>query len=448
MSTITAPGTSTITSGFNFPGMVGVDGTTARPYTDTQMDIASNRLDALETKLQLRATLSDVYVASMGDVVKNSNSDEFTLPDAITMNMSHVAGANTLNMTILDPVRGQPRAGRLQEQDGYEVGQRIRNIKAFYNEYSHGVTVSSWGVDFNNMDGLYGLYKEATPQLGKFFHEVTGRQFREAGLEVFNRELVQDNVNGIVKHLNPNLFVANTDPFSQPAYSNNKTTMATALISAMDAADTGTNGVNANISVPYLDALIDHAQTTLRIVPLSIGGKDSYVIVLPSNQMAKLTSLTSTLGTLWSSVTSLTKDEMEFPGVIGRYKELLFVSDARYPVFTVTGAATYTVDYVEPGNEDNRNRRVYDATTNKRWSVGMLLGAQAFLDWKVRDLHFEKHVKSYGKYAGISAFTERGVQLAFARTDTQDATSKMPAYIENNGSIALFFTNTSTLAIL
>ena len=88
---------------------------------------------------------------------------------------------------------------------------------------------------------------------------------------------------------------------------------------------------------------------------------------------------------------------------------------------------------------------VYVPTTNQFWSVGGFYGKGSFYDWTVRELHFEEDIKEYGKKVGVGAFTERGIQLGLIRTDAES--SGVPTYVENTGSMALFFTNTATLTV-
>lgn len=439
------PGSTDLGAAYSpYQGMAsGVNSTTGRPYSTADMEAASLQLDAKNTTLSFRATLSDIFSASMGDVIKNDNSDEFTLPDTMCMKMTAPLGAKTMSMTVADPLRGAPRAGD-DQQSGYEIGQRLRYMIAHYNEYSQAVSTTTRGVEHNTIQGQFKLYDHAQPQLSKYFMEIDGRQFRQAGLETFSSELIKDR--GLFKHWNPNVFIANVDPGSQPAYDSTLATYTAAITTAMEAAATGTNGVNANVSIEFLDALQDHAEVNLRIEPLMTGGGETYMVVLPSNQVAKLTSLVGVLGEMWQRKTALTTDELTYPGVIGRYKKLLIVSDSRYATLEADYAGdTMVASYVEPGNEDNRNKAVYDGTTNVAWSVGGLYGAKAFLDWTVRGLHYAEEEAEYKKYKGIGAFTERGIQLALIRTDP--ATAGAPDYVENQSSISLMFTNSSIMTV-
>jgi hypothetical protein len=308
-----------------------------------------------------------------------------------------------------------------------------------WNEESQAVIVTIWCKQYSDLQAHLGLFDRAQPDLSKWFLETTGRQFREASLRVRSRELCKDT--GLVQAWNPNVFVANTDPNSQPAYSSTIATHAENIVTAMQAAASSAVGTNAQFSIEFMDALLDYAMITKRIRPINVGGEDRYLLVLPSNQLSKVTSLVGQLGQLWVDSRGLTDMEMKYTGILGRYKELLVVSDSRYATLDVNYATdAINPQYVEPGNADGRNRRAY-AADNTIWSVGGLYGAGAFGDWTVRDLHFEDEPQEYGKEVGIGAFRERGIQLGLLRSDAE--TAGLSNNVENLGSIALFFTSNS-----
>lgn len=445
------PGTQPMNPAHLPGGMASTtDENTYRPWTLTEQDVDSLNLDAIQTELAFRSTLSDVFTKNMDYVVKNTNSDEYSLPDSMLMKLNAPGGARTLRMPIADPIRGAMRAGD-DEQSGHEVGQRMRYMLAYYNEESQAVATTTRGVEYNSIQEQFQLYNYVQPQLSKFVLETTGRQFREASLETFNTELIRDR--GLAKHWQPNNFVANTDPLGQPVYDANLGTFTADIIDKLQAAATGTNGINANISIEFLDAVLHHAEVNLRIEHLMVGGMETYILVIPSSQEAKLSSLTGVLGEMWQRKSALTTEELTYPGVIGRYKKLLIISDSRYATVDADYAGgTLQTQYVEPGNEDNRNKAVYDlAASNTVWSIGGLYGKGAFLDWDIKSPYFKEEDAEYGKRKGVGVFRERGIQLALIRTDNaiDDGNGfQKPTFVENQSSIALWFTNTSVSPIV
>jgi hypothetical protein len=428
-------GSQTLVGGIPSNGTIA--DSTARPYSLANMDVDSALiLHAIEKKLQIESTVDDIFVDIGTNVVFTGK--KISVPDKCIMRIRAEKGAKTITMPILKAAQGAPRAGTAEPQQGYERGQVLKYMQCSYNEYSYALAGEEWGVNFNDVN-KFGMYEQIQPQISKYFKEFTGKCYREALLETFSYPLTKTGA-GKTAGFNPNIFVMNTEFGSQPAYSYTAATYRTNITTALEAAATGTNGVNANIDLSNLLALDHYAQNVKRIDPLYIGGKKTYFVILPSTQYAKLISATEgQLGGIWRDVSALTAEEQNYPGVVGRVRSLLIVEDQRNPEVLCTnsyGDNAMTAKYLNPGNEDDRVKSVYSATANPLWEIGYLLGAGAILDWEVNPLHFEMEKTEYGKIYGKGAFTERGIQLALYDTDhTDDAVT---VETENFGSIALF----------
>jgi hypothetical protein len=158
------------------------------------------------------------------------------------------------------------------------------------------------------------------------------------------------------------------------------------------------------------------------------------VLVLPETQLAFITRADKEAGILRRDITQLSPEALKYPGVFASYKSFLLASDARYPVYKVTAAATASTFYVQPGDVDARPIIPYSGT-DKNWSVGYILGAGALIDWTAKPLHFENNITEYQKKKGIGAFTERGIQTALIANDT--------GVIENRSSAVVLFANNS-----
>lgn len=437
---------------------------TTRPYSLADMDVDSALiLNAINKKLQIESTLDDIFVDVGADVVFVGK--KINVPDAVVMRLkTGTVGEHTQILPMLHPLTGPGRGGVSEAQQGYERGMMMKYMQVFYNEYSQGVAGEEWGVAYNQVQ-LFDLYGQIQPILSKWFKEDLGRQYREAALLTYAWPLTKAGVTnmttGKTQHWNPNWYIANLADGDQPAYSSTLNTMTGYIATAMQAADTGTAGVNANIDLDYLLALENYAANTKRITPLTIGGRKSYIVLLPSSQYYKLLSTNNgQLGSIWENVSALSSEEQNFPGIVGRVRSLVIVEDQRYPTLEFNGsggAADYaqttiattgpgatasdgasevSVEFVAPGNEDNRNKTVYDSTSNAAWSIGSLFGAPAIVDWDYTSLHFETEKTEYGKKYGKAAFCERGIQLALYK---DDATAD--SYVANFGSIVLAFTN-------
>jgi len=421
--------------------------TTNRPYSLSTMDVSTGlTYDAINRKLQLESVLDSVFV-DIGADVSLSVSNKIMVPDACIMRLSGESGAKSQILPLENPLAGPGRGGTAEPQSGYERQSTLEYMKVYYNEYSQGVVGEKWGINYNQLD-VFKYYAGEQPRLSRWFAEDEDKQYHQALLQRVAWPLTKTGT-AIAQTFNSNWFIANLDPASQPTYSSTLNTFMQNIDVAFDAADTGTAGVNANIDLDYLVYLDNYARNTKRIRPVTIGGKQSYVVLLPSSQYYKLLRTTAgQLGEVWQNITKLTDEEQNFPGIVGRVMSLVLVEDTRYPTITCTnsysdkasGAVAMNVEYVEPGNQDSRNHSVYAASSNASWDIGFLMGAGAIADWTSKPLHFEvDETPEYGKVYGKAAFTERGIQLGC----TYDTDTSSNLNLKNFGSIVLAFTAAS-----
>ena len=438
--TVNAVGSQTLGSPVLAGGITNSDIgiATARPYSLATQDVdAGLTYEAINRKLQIESTLGEVFLDIGSDIVFTGK--KVPLPDACIMRISSEKGARSQVMPLENPLTGPGRAGTTEKQQGYERSTTLQYMKVFYNEYSQGVIGEKWGMNYNDLQ-IFNFYAGLQPRLSRWFAEDEGRQYREALLETVSWVLTKDGTN-ISKSYNPNIFVANTEFADQPEYDSVAATYRGNINTACDAAATGTAGVNANIDLDQLVYIDYYAQNYKRIKPVMIGGKASYVLLLPSNQYRELLRISDgKLGSVWENVTQLSDEEQNFPGIVGRVMSLVIVEDQRYPTITIAENGTHTVEYVNPGNDDSRNKAAYGAS-NKSWDVASLMGAGAIVDWSVTPLHFEMEQTEYGKVYGKAAFAERGIQLG-CTYDTDTATNNN---IKNFGSIEVLFSASSVV---
>jgi hypothetical protein len=415
---------------------------TARPYSLSTMDVSTGlTYDAINKKLQIEAVLDSVFV-DVSAPVSFSGSKKMMIPDACISKFSGDAGAQAMVIPLEAPLAGAGRGGTAEPQQSFERQGVLEYMKIYYNEYSQGVIGETFGKNFNDLD-VFKYYAGEQPRLSRWFAEDEDKQYHEALLQVYAWPLTKTGTS-LTQSYNRNWFVANTDPASQPTYSSTPATFRTNINTTFAAADTGTNGVNANIDLDYLIYLDSYAKTNKKIQPVTIGGQQSYVVLLPSPQYYKLLRNTNgQLGEIWTSVNRLSSEEQSFPGIVGRVMSLVIVQDPRYPTITCTnsyGNNTHTVQYVYPGNVDSRNTAVYASDSNASWDIGFLMGQGAIADWTARSLHFEMDTSTeYGKRYGKAAFCERGIQLG----QTFDTDTAGNANLKNFGSIVLAFTASS-----
>lgn len=439
MAYITEVGTSTLSSPV-LPGGVtngNITTSTARPYTLSQMDVeAGLKYDLLNRKLQMESTLDSVFEDVGTDVVFTGK--KMALPDACVMRVSggKPEGARSQIMPMIHPLVGQAVVGTDGVQEGKERQTTMSYMKIYYNEYSYGVMYEHWGKNYNELQAL-GYYNELQPAMSKWYKEDLDRQYHEALLEGCGYTLEATGTS-LTQNYNKNIYIPNTEWGDQPTFSTTAATYRTNINAALQAAASGSYGVHANIDLDYFGALELYASQIKRITPVTIGGKPSYVMLLPSSQYLVLKRLSDgKLGDFWAKTYNQSSEEMNLPGYIGRIGSIVVIEDMRYPTITCTNSYadnSHTVEYVNPGNQDARNKTVYDEASNASWDVGTLMGAGAIIDWTVTPQHFETAADGYKKKSGKAVFCERGIQTAYWDTDTAGNNNK-----KNFSSITLLF---------
>jgi hypothetical protein len=427
----------------------GVDENTFRTYDLTEMDAAALEQQTWEETLRMTSTLKDVFELGMADVIDVTDRG-MSIPNGCGMKLT-AGGASTVHrFPLLDPLVGTPRAGTGEDLLGYERGQRMRYVEAFYNEMKDGVIVEQYGVNYNKVD-VYGIYERATSQLNKYWAEVRGRAKRECLTQWYNIELTKPGSAAPGQNLNPNWLIAGETNGTAPAWDSTLQTFTNTIGAAMDAAGgTSGTGVSAQISMDVLDRFAFEAESNLYMEPLDDG---MYLVVIPEPQWYKLSSLTDgQMGGLWQNVNRYSNDKATFPGEVGSYRSLRIIKDTRWASLVATEATgnyTFSIEYVQPGGRDGdaRNKGLYtynQTTGNRIWQLGWLMGKGAYIERMEKDLFFRNELQEYEKRKGIGTFMECGWNLNVIKTDTSTGTGPtgFPDYADNRSSAVLAFAAT------
>jgi len=362
------------------------------------------------TKLYQESLLRDIFSSLRTQFDHTSNID---IPSgALTMEFNTEAnnGYRTQTLGFSNALRATPREGDLQLQIGFEETLREKSMDAYYNEFSHAVSLYNYGIHFSSGTEPMGVNMDlATKKLGAYMEELAGLYYRQALLQRFSRNLTRSPV-GVTQSWNSNWYVKNVSDANQPAYNTTLQTHTDNIATALIAAGTG---ANANLDARYLTAL-HHRITTQRWEPLDIGGGKNFILTIPSAQKFHILDLDRSDSTAsgyfvpthrWPD-----KERYMFPegAALGKWLNIYLVEDERAPTLTISGSAapfTLTPGYVHPGNVDER-----DTSVGAR-DVGFLLGKAPLVDMYPVKLHHKYDDYNYEKWAGKGAFGERGVQL-------------------------------------
>jgi len=169
-------------------------------------------------------------------------------------------------------------------------------------------------------------------------------------------------------------------------------------------------GAAASATIRFIKTAELVASTNKFIEPVNIGGRETYIVVLPSPQADFLKDpiIAGQLGNSFLQSNILTGEEMRYPGVIGRIGRCLLCEDPRYPTLTLGGTAggySLTPQYRLAGRDTWSDPR--DMTLNAR-QVGYLLGKAAIAKWTMEDFHWEYEFTQYKKFGGEGIFATFG----------------------------------------
>jgi len=407
------------------------------PNSLSDMNVeAELKIRAISKKLQMESVLDDIF-EDLGSDVVGIEGKNLSVPDAIFLKLEGQAtGTRQITVPMLMALSGDPVVGP-KTPIGLELKQNLKYATFKYEEYSQAVSHEAWGTLYNDMSA-YGVFEMIQPQISKYMKELRGERIREALLLTHCSVLTGATSPVETAKWNKNWFVANTALGSQPVYDSTLATFTEVIGDVLEAATTTAGGAEANISLNYLRALDYYATNELKIEPIFIGGVKTYVVLIPSTQVQKLTSTESgMLGEFHKGVYRKNEDEMAYRGVIDRVGSLLLVEDQRYPTITQTGSNgswAVAATFLKPGDVDTRNKAVYNSTSNKSFDIGFLMGKGAVAEMVVQPLHFETESQHYGRDRGTGAFGESGISLVEYDVD---AASQGDGTRENFGSVVL-----------
>jgi len=430
--------------------------TTPNSLSDMKVEDAL-KLRAIEKKLQMESVLDDIF-EDLGEEVVGTGEEVRTIPDAIFLKLSGQAtGTRQVTVPFLQNLAGPAHIGK-GTPIGSEIKQNLKYATFFYDEYSQAVAAEAWGVDANDV-GVYGLYEKIQPQLSQYMREFRGQRIREALLFTHDSVLTNGTHTSLAPSWNSNWFIANTEIGSQPgeitpyipneADSNTevdewtiKGLMTNKIGAAMHAA-IGSNTTDAEISLNYLRALDYFATNVAKIKPITVSGKKTYIVLIPSTQVNKLkANEQGQLGDIYTGMVRSNQDEMSYTGVLGRVGSLLLVEDQRYPTIACGRAGsvyTAVVEFVRPGDVDERVKTPGDIAGDGKtvhMDIGFLLGKAALAEFEVKGLHFEYEKQNYGYNEGTGAFGESGISAVEYDIDPSTGVGKGSSK-ENSGSISL-----------
>jgi hypothetical protein len=369
----------------------------------------------------MKASLESIYTALKG----HYNTEKKTIPNAIYMTISDKTLSESwkARITMTYPLEGAGVFGD-DVAIGNEEQARTKVCEIYRNNCRKVVSVPGYGID--KLDAAYlGLFERHVDNLAVWNKDQEDLEIHQALLQTYGETLRHGETQARCEpNWNPNVLIAGVNAYAtgaaMPAYSPNSATYSAAIGAAI-----GTLGV-AGPSILTADVLSNISNYALRKridrldIPGIPGGK-GYVLTVSELQAMYIGDpawSSKNLGSLYQAKAALPDKVMNWPGVLGAYKDLLIVVDVRASTVTASGGSLTAAGYVHPGDRDDRARGsagVYD--------VAVVHGKGAVWKWEPEPLHSIEQRDDYGKIEGVGTACVRGIGLPIYKDDIDSATT-------------------------
>lgn len=386
---------------------------------------AASRLTGYDKKIQMRATLKDIYVNLPGLFSRNEQS----IPNGIYMkvDMMSNASANKINITMKLPLTGSvvPGNDRLL---GNEVAPSTKSGTIYRNNYKYAVRTENYNT--RKLDQQYlGLYDQHVKDLGTHSMQFQGKQIRQALLKRYPNDMIAGDLLGEISQAwNPHVFVQGATDLNQPDYDSTNQDFINNIVTSIESVSGSFAQNQAGAANFRMLNKIALRALDKKIMPLQVEGNDAYILTLSPLSASIYTDpvLAGSHGAVWTSFNRLSDNVQNWYGVIGKFKtsigcDIYIVVDPKCATVMPGGSAapfTLTPGFMDEGDVDNRN-----LTNSKTRDCGVLHGKGALVEWEPEKLHMVEHVDDYGRIQGTGYAGVRGIQMLVFDNPTPTDTS-------------------------
>lgn len=393
---------------------------------------AASRMTAYDKKLQMRATLKDIFVNLPGLFSRNDQA----IPNGIYIKVDELSNssANKINVTMKLPLTGSVVTGNSRLL-GNEVAPTTKAGTLYRNNYKYAVRTEKWNT--RKLDQQYiGVYDQHVRDLGTHAAQFHGKQIRQALLKRYPNDMIAGDLMGEISQLwNPHVFVQGLADSEQPSYDSTNQDYINNIADAMYAVTNSWTQSQAGAANFRMLNKIALRALDKKLMPLEIEGNDAFILTISPLSASIYTDpvLTGSHGAVWTSFNRLSDKVQNWYGVIGKFKtsigcDIYVTVDPKCPTVLPGGSAapwTLTPGFMDEGDVDNRN-----LSNTKTRDVGILLGKGALAEWEPEKLHMVKHEDDYGRILGTGYAGVRGVQML-----TFDAATATDTSLEYYGSM-------------
>lgn len=423
-----------------YPFATAVVGT---PTGLSGMNATALRRIAFDKKLREDSILPSVFSAL--ETALKVVGDQIVVEKAgILMKISpeKAGGGQSVRLALAKPFRKAPQYGTSKPMLTNEDERDLLWTELYYNEVKKSIKYYKYGF-FHNDTQYLGWVESQGPALTTYMQELRDLRMHQALLLGRSEELTEDPL-GLSQPLNPNWVIPNLDDSRNPAwdltamtvtdgdadddgyYSSRSYSGATAFaenIAArmLEGSGVGSTGL-ALLTVDTFYYIRDYVVNVLRVEPLWLDGKPTYVLLVPSRVYTWCMNPNNagSLGEAFQKYECYKSSErIQLPYEFGRIcGNMILCENHRAPTITVGGeAGTYSLNFgfCCPGDNDDRNMGNWSNTsgsTNYVFDCVIGLGANAVAEYLHDPLNTKLFEQTeYGKIEGRGAYLGEGLQL-------------------------------------
>ncbi|MCP3683507.1 MAG: hypothetical protein GY861_12540 [bacterium] len=401
---------------------------------------ANSRVVGYDTRLQARANICDIYTFKSGSYNRENKSWP---EDAIRGTVKDQTDTTSV-VTLLENLRTAGVYGQ-NAAIGTEEDVRTKDYRVYQANYRKVIPKPGYGTRQLEAE-KYKLYEEHEDNLGLWNMEQHGFEIRTAILERYGPNMLVGDTAGLcIPWWNPNIHIPTLGIANQPVFSTNRATHTNRIVQGLIAAGGLGQFAQRTCTAPVLEDLSNWALNPRRLVRLKIPELPTgqgFVLTVSEIQAAYLSNPTfvnNNLGSLWIAKHREADKWQNWPGMIGRYNDILIVVDPRAPMVLPSGSAvpfSMTAGYMVWDSTDNRFRGQPNAK-----DVAVLHGAVTYVEVEGQKLHWISDSQDYHFRLGIGTAGTRGCQLPiYEDEDTgevlQQSSAVMLLDMPNDGGLA------------
>jgi hypothetical protein len=232
---------------------------------------------AIDAKLREEALVGDPLSNFTGSY---DGSTKKAPIDAVTVTVNSPDTTRSV-VAVRRALIGSGVEGR-ESAKGNEEALRTSELDLYANSWGNAVPTETYGVDYVRQNAIK-IYKSAQPELSRWGGQMIGMKKRQALNEIYSYEQTKAPV-GRTLGLNGNYYAMGSSAFvsrgaNLAAYKGN---LSTAIDTVAGAPAT------YRATMDNLNLLAELVQTVKQIEPVTIGGDECYLLLLPFNQFRQL----------------------------------------------------------------------------------------------------------------------------------------------------------------